>query len=351
VSSVGDPAAIRAADPARMLDAFLSLPQQMAASYESARGVDADAFAPTSVTFCGMGGSGAAGDVLTAAYQERLLIPIGSHRGYAMPGHCGPGDLVVCLSYSGNTDETLAAHDEAIARGCRIVAVCAGGELEARGKSGRTVVYGVPEGLPMPRAALGHLTGAALGALASLDIVPEPAPQVEEAGRALVGQAEELTLEAGGGEGAQLAGWIGDRVPIVWGSEGLAEPAAWRWKCAFNENAKLPAFASSLPELDHHEVAGWSPGRGEGFALVVLRHEGEHPSVEPRLRATLEAVAPSGLEAREVRARGRSPLARVLSLMLLGDVTSTYHALSRGIDPAPIEAIDRVKARLAEGAG
>lgn len=351
MSGVPDPAAIRAADPEGMLDAFLSLPDQLAAAYDAARSVDAAPFAPASLTFCGMGGSAAAGDVVVAAYGDRLRIPVMAHRGYGLPGHCGPGDLVVCLSYSGNTEETLAAHDEAVARGCPTVAICAGGELAARGEAGRTIVYPVPGGVPMPRAALGHLAGTALGALATLGVLPEPAPNLEEARRALAAQAEELVPEAGGGEAAELAAWVGERTAVVWGSQGLSAPAAWRWKCAFNENAKVPAFAASLPELNHHEVAGWSPGRGERFALVVLRHEGEHPSVEPRVRATLEAVGASGLEAREVRARGRSALARVMSLMLAGDAASTYHALLGGVDPAPIDAIARVKSRLAEWSG
>lgn len=341
---------VRAADPAGILDAFLSLPRQLAASYEAAREMDREPFAPATVTFCGMGGSAAAGDALAAAYGTPLVVPVSVHRGYLLPAHCGRGDLVVCLSYSGSTEETLAAHAEAVRRGCRVAVVCAGGELAARAEADGALLALVPEGL-QPRAALGHLTGAALGALSALGVISDPGDEVNDLVADLGALVGELAAEAGGGEAAAVAGWIGDRMPVVWGSEGLAEPAAWRWKCAFNENAKLPSFASSLPELDHHEVAGWSEGRGAAFALVVLRHGREHPSVGPRVRATLEAVAPSGLEAREVRARGRSPLAVVLSLMLLGDAASAYHAVARGVDPTPIEAIARVKARLAAGTG
>jgi glucose/mannose-6-phosphate isomerase len=337
---------VAAGDPGGILDAFLSMPQQLVASYRSARGLDVEPFAPATVTFCGMGGSAAAGDALTAALGDRLLAPVTTHRGYVLPAHCGRGDLVVCLSYSGNTEETLAAYAEALRRGCRVAAVCAGGELAERAQADGEPVARVPGGL-QPRAALGHLTGAALGSLASLGVIPDPEDEVEELRRPLEALAEELSPERGGGEAAAMAEWIGDRVPVVWGSEGPAEPAAWRWKCAFNENAKMPAFASSLPELDHHEVAGWSEGRGSAFAVVALRHEGEHPSVGPRLRASLEEVASSGLQAREIRARGPGPLTAVLSLMLLGDATSAYHAVARGVDPTPIEAIDRLKARLA----
>ncbi len=344
-----DEARLRAGDPGGILDAFLSLPEQLASAYETAREGVGERFRPRSVTFCAMGGSAAAADVVAAAFAERLGVPVATVRGYRLPPHCGSEDLVVCLSYSGDTEETVAAYGEAVGRGCRVVSVSAGGMLAARAEEDGVPAHRVADGL-QPRAALGLLTGAALGALASLGAMPAPDEEVRETGESVGRLAEELG-RAEENEAMETAAWIDDRIPVIWGSEGLAEAAAWRWKCAFNENAKVPAHSSALPELDHHEVAGWSAGRGRGFALVVLRTEDEHPSVGPRLAATLEAVGPAGLEPREVRARGSTRLSRVLSLMLLGDVTSTYHALARGVDPTPIEAIWLVKARLARAAG
>jgi glucose/mannose-6-phosphate isomerase len=268
-------------------------------------------------------------------------------RGYRLPAHCGPDDLVVCVSYSGNTEETLAAYREAIARGCRVIAVCSGGELADRaGVDGMPAAL-VPAGVPQPRAALGALVGAALGALRGL--LPAQG-EVEAAAASLSSVAERLApgIDSIRNPSKGIVSWLGDRIPVVWGSEGVSEAAAFRWKAAFNENAKIPAFASVLPELDHHEVAGWSEGWGGGFRLVVLRHEDEHESVGPRVRATLEAIDGSGLETREVHAPAGPPIGAALTLMMLGDLASAYHALARGIDPAPIEAIARVKARLAD---
>ena len=125
--------------------------------------------------------------------------------------------------------------------------------------------------------------------------------------------------------------------------------AASRWKTELNENAKIPAFAASLPELDHNEVVGWSEGTGKGFVILALRHDGEHPEVAKRFPASIQIAEESGAETREVRARGQCSLARVLSLVMLGGATSVYLGMLRGFDPTPIEAIDRLKAVLEGG--
>jgi glucose/mannose-6-phosphate isomerase len=253
------------------------------------------------------------------------------------------------VSYSGNTEETLSAYAEAVSRGCRVIAVCSGGELADRARADGTPAVVVPAGLPQPRAALGALVGGTLGALRGLVPAEE---DIEPAAASVDSVAERLApgIDSDRNLAKAIVSWLEDRIPIVWGSEGVTEAAAFRWKAAFNENAKMPAFASVLPELDHHEVAGWTKGWGEHFHLVVLRHEGEYESVEARVRATLEVIMEdSGLEMpHEVRAPAGPPLGAGIALMMLGDCASAYHGLARGIDPAPIEAIARVKARLAE---
>jgi glucose/mannose-6-phosphate isomerase len=343
-----DERALRAADPQGVLDSYLRTGGQLVAAYRTASERLEPVSGAASVTFCAMGGSAAAGDVVAATYRDRLPIPMATVRGYRLPAHCGPDDLVVCVSYSGNTEETLTTYAEATSRGCRVMAVCSGGELADRAGAHGVPVALVPPDVPQPRAALGSLVGAVLGGLRGLVPADE---ELESAGASLSSVAERLdpSVDSFRNPAKSLVTWLSDRIPIVWGSEGVTEAAAFRWKSAFNENAKIPSFAAALPELDHHEVAGWSEGWGGGFRLVVLRHQGDHESVGPRLEATLEAIDGSGLETREVHAPAGPPLAAALCLMMVGDCASAYHALARGIDPAPIEAIAKVKARLAEG--
>ncbi len=137
-------------------------------------------------------------------------------------------------------------------------------------------------------------------------------------------------------------------MPVIWGAEGIGAVAAARWKAELNENAKVPAFWSEMPELDHNEVVGWSPGRGRGFFVVALRHDGELPDVAARFPPSIDIAASAGAGVAEVWARGGSDLSRLLELVLRGDLVSTYLAISRGVDPTPIEAIAQLKRVLAE---
>jgi glucose/mannose-6-phosphate isomerase len=342
--------ALRAADPSRLLDAYLSTGEQLVAAHGGGGGATATTEL-RSVTFCAMGGSAAAGDVVVSAYEDRARVPMRTVRGYRLPSWCrGPGSLVVCISYSGNTEETLSAYGEAHARGCSLVAICSGGELAERATLDEIPLLRVNSGVPQPRSALGSLAGTAVRALEGAGVIPSAVDDVEQTDQILsaVGKRFAPGIDSLRNPAKGMVAWLGDRIPVIWGSEGISEAAAFRWKAAFNENAKIPAFASALPELDHHEVAGWSEGWGAGFRLVVLRHEGEHESVGPRVQATLAAIDGSGLETREVHAPAGPPIASALTLMMFGDFVSAYHALARGIDPAPIEAIVRVKARLAD---
>jgi glucose/mannose-6-phosphate isomerase len=202
----------------------------------------------------------------------------------------------------------------------------------------------------MPRGAFGHLALGALGALEAMGIVPSHAGDVDEAVRLM----EAVVLESGPDAPASsnptkaLALAIGERVPVIWGADGIGAVAAMRWKTQFNENAKVPAFAAALPELDHNEVVGWSTGRGGGFAVIALRHAGEHGDVSARFPLSEEIARRSGADVHEVEARGRSDLARLLTLVQIGDLVSTYLALARGVDPSPVDAIASLKRALAE---
>ncbi|HEX6209031.1 MAG TPA: SIS domain-containing protein [Actinomycetota bacterium] len=342
-----DPSTVAAGDPSGMLEAFLRLPEQLVVGYEAGRSAGLAPAEPRSLIICGMGGSAAGGDVVASAFADRLRPPVASVRGYSVPAWCGPEDLVLCLSFSGGTEETVACLEEARRRGSTVTAVASGGRLiELAGEGAVTI----PAAAPMPRAGLSLLAGGALGALVAMGLLPDVDAEVKEAASSLAELSEELAPGRDRNEAMEVARAVGSQhVPVIWGSEGLAEPAAFRWKAAFHENAKIPALSSALPELDHHEIAGWSEGRGHGFLVIALRHPGEHGSVGPRLEATFEAIEESGIGWREAHARGRGPLAHSLSLILLGDVASVYHALARGVDPGPIEAIDRLKRRLAEG--
>ena len=297
-----------------------------------------------------MGGSGVAGDVVRALYRDRSIASVDVVKEPTLPEYCGRDTLVVASSYSGNTAETLTCFEQAVARGCRVLAVSAGGELSARATAGGAPVVTIPAAPPAPRAALGLLVLGMLGAFEAMGLVPALADEVAD----VAGTLDELSAELAPereeprNPAKDLARWIGDTIPVVWGAEGLGSVAAARWKTELNENAKVPAFSGSLPELDHNEVAGWSAGAGERFSLIALRHEGEHPDVAARVPVSIEIASESGMHGREVWARGRSALSRFMSLAAMGGATSVYLGIARGFDPAPIAAIDRLKRGIEE---
>jgi glucose/mannose-6-phosphate isomerase len=352
VTALDDPAAIAAADPGGMLDASASLAAFARAGYSLGREAPGlpSGDEIRSIVLCGMGGSAIAGDVIAALEVDRLEIPVEVVRTPTLPAHCGPHTLVLASSYSGGTSETLALFDEAVRRGCRTIAISSGGELERRAAAAGVARLGLPTGFAMPRAAFGYLALAPLGALEAMGLGRDLRPDLDEADDALgrIVAASGPDVPPAANPAKSLALRMGERVPVIWGAEGIGAVAAARWKAQWNENAKLPAFAAALPELDHNEVVGWSAGQGRPFVLVALRHDGEHPDVASRFPLSMDIARSSGMQVEEVRASGGSPLCRLLELVLLGDLASTYVAIARGVDPSPIEAIARLKRSLAE---
>jgi glucose/mannose-6-phosphate isomerase len=351
VTDLDDAAALRAADPGGLLDAIRSLPAQVREGYELGSSTPAPAVdGLRSVAFCGMGGSAIAGDVIEALVADRMRVPLNVVRTPELPAHCGPQTLVLASSYSGDTAETRSAFEEAVRRGCPVLAITTGGELGRRADELGLAWIRLPARVAMPRAAFGLLTLAPLGVLAAAGIAPDVGPELDEAVAALEGAtaAGAPDLPTSNNAAKSLALRMGERIPVIWGAAGIGAVAANRWKAEWNENAKLPAFAAALPELDHNEVVGWSDGQGDPFFLVALRHDGEHPDVAARFPLSLEVARAAGMEVEEVWAHGGSALARLLQLAVRGDLVSTYVAIARGVDPSPIEAIARLKRSLAE---
>jgi glucose/mannose-6-phosphate isomerase len=349
VIDLDDVEALRSRDASDMLGTVAALPDQCRAAYDAARATDLPVPpTPESIAFCGMGGSAVAGDVLRTVFRDRLEVPVEVSRGPELPGYAGPGTLVVASSYSGETAETLAAFREAVVRGCRLLVLSSGGTLTREAAESGVPVVGMPTGF-LPRAALGHLAFGLLGALESMSLLPAIGAEVAETESELRTLAERLGPEApaAGNPAKALAALIGERVPVVWGAEGIGALAAMRWKCQLNENGKVPSFWASMSELNHNEVVGWVKPYGASFSVIALRHEGEPAELSSRFPVSYEIAREAGVAVEEVNAAGRSALARLMSLVIAGDFASCYVGLRRGVDPTPIAAIDRLKAAAA----
>jgi glucose/mannose-6-phosphate isomerase len=341
-----DRAAVAAVDSTNQVDEVLDLADHL---NDALWRVESASIAPIDargMVVAGMGGSAVGGRLALGAIGSRLRRPLAIADDYTLPGWVGPETLVLCSSYSGTTEETLAAYDDAAERRAPRLVATTGGPLAERARRDGVPVIPLPGGF-QPRAAVCYSLVAALEAAALCGAAPSLREEVEAAAEL----AERLAPEWGPdgpeeGEAKRLARRLQGTVPVIAGAE-LAAAAAYRWKCQINENAGLPAFASVLPELDHNEVVGWPAADGR-LSAVFLEDPGAHPRNLLRSELTAEQAAAGGTVVERVMARGETPTERLVSLVLLGDLVSLYLAVLRGEDPVSIPPIDALKAALAE---
>jgi glucose/mannose-6-phosphate isomerase len=341
------PEAIAAVDSTGQMDEVLGLAEHLEDALwrvDSAQAPPVDAVG--GVIVAGMGGSAAGGRLAIGALGPRLTRPLVVADGYALPGWAGPSTLVFASSYSGDTEETLSAYDDAAARGCPRIVATTGGALAARAREDSVPVVPIPGGF-QPRAAIGYALVGALEAAFLGGAAPSLRGEIEAA----AALAESLVSEWGPDApedslAKSIARSLHGTVPVIAGAE-LAAAAAYRWKCQFNENAALPAFASALPESDHNEVVGWDAAAALGrFSYVSLEDPGAHGRNALRAGLTAEIASAGASPVVRVEARGETPVERIVSLVLLGDLVSIYAAVLAEADPVDIPGIDRVKAAL-----
>jgi glucose/mannose-6-phosphate isomerase len=341
-------------DSQGMLDATLTLPEQVAAARECARGLDDLPVREDieQVVVLGMGGSGIAGDVLMAAAGPYLPLPVLVFRSYHVPAFVDEGTLVFAISFSGDTEETVEAVTAAALQGARVVAVTRGGELGHLAESWGVPMVGIPDGIPQPRVGLGALAIPPLVVLEDIGLFPGASYWIDAAVEQLQVRRDQLIKPDNVAQ--QLARRIGRTMPLIHGGGGLGAVAAQRWKTDVNENAKCPAFWNAQSELCHNEISGWGQHGDltrQMFTLVNLRHDFEHPQVMHRFNITADLLDEVVASVEEVSAEGEGELAQLLDLILVGNVTSLHMAFQEGVDPGPIPAQESMKIALATAAG
>jgi glucose/mannose-6-phosphate isomerase len=302
---------------------------------------------PAGLVVAGMGGSAVGGALARSALGDTASRPILSARTYGLPPWTTPDTTVLCSSYSGETEETLACYEAAGALGAKRVVATSGGRLAELARADGVPVIPLAGGL-QPRAAVAYMTVAALEVAARCGAAPRVASDIDVAAEHLEDLVVEWGPEAPEDSAAKsLARKLLGTIPVIAGS-GLTTPIAYRWKTQFNENAKLPAFWHELPELDHNEIVGWTGAHELGrFAAVFLEDADIHPRVAARVELTDQLISDFAAWTLRVPTRGQTSFERVFSLVLLGDLVSVYLAALRGVDPGPVEILERLKAQLA----
>lgn len=301
------------------------------------------------ILICGMGGSAIGGDILRTWGQIEASAPLIINRGYRIPHFINAGSLVIAISYSGNTEETLHAYNLARERGAQIICVASGGQLAALARENHDGLVIIPADLA-PRAATGYLLAPVALILQELGILPGVRAAVEETVQVLLSLRRQLQPAAAeaANQARQIAACLKDSLTLIWGVTGSSEAAAMRWKGQINENAKALAFYNLFPELNHNEIVGFELP-GEILArtvIIILRDKDDDERMQKRIKITKEIAAEKVKAVIEVDSAGQSFLARLYSLIYTGDYVSYYLALEYGIDPAPVKVIDFLKAEL-----
>ncbi|SNT62041.1 glucose/mannose-6-phosphate isomerase [Actinomadura meyerae] len=367
-----DAEAVEAADPGGMLRQVAASAAQVREAQRAAAEAGVAALAedgrPRAVVVAGAGASGLAGDVLAAVCGAGCPVPVFTVRGPRLPGWVGAADLVIAVSCSGGTAETLEAAAEAARRGCRLMSVGAPeSPLADLSERSRGVFVPVRAAGP-PRSALWALTIPLVIAARALRLVDVPDAVLESTAALLEDVAHRCrpSSEPFVNPAKRIALDIAGDVPVVWGTSAVAAAAAYRTACQLNENAKYPAVYGEMPEAGHSQAAvfdglfarGGSPAdpddffrdRAEdpehGLHLLVLRDVDEHPRVRARAEAAADLARDRGVAVTELRAEGEHPLERIASLIASADYVTVYLAIALGVDPTPVPAIDELEARI-----
>jgi glucose/mannose-6-phosphate isomerase len=337
--------AIAAVDPQDMLGDVLAQPHQVGDALwrTDAAGLPRRLM-DGGLVVCGMGGSAVGGDLARAAIGSRAQRPMRVVRGYDLVPWMGSDALVLCASYSGNTEETLACFEAAGKIGAPRVVLTTGGRLAELAREASVPVIGVPSGM-QPRAAVVYMTIASLQCATAAGVCDSLQAEAEAAAALLAELAAEWGPDAPADSPAKaLAATLHGKIPVVYGA-GLTAAVASRWKTQLNENVKAPAFSAVLPEANHNDICAWERADEYGsFAAVLLGDDTLHPQLQRRVELTARAA---GDHARAAQTRGHTPLERVLSLTFLGDLVSVYLAVLAGVDPTPVEVLERFKQDLA----
>lgn len=302
------------------------------------------------IVVLGMGGSAVGGDLLSNYLADELLIPIVVIRGYDIPKFVDVNSLVFAVSYSGNTEETLSALKKCLGAKARVIALTSGGKLATLARENNFSVIKVPAGI-QPRAAISYLFFPIVKALERLGLIKERSGEIEETYNIL----QKLSREYGAKSPSKnnlakkVALSLYQHLPLVYGSEGLLEAVAMRWKTQINENSKWPCFWNVFPELDHNEIVGYEIENNinREAKIIYLQDKEGLFRVEQRREITRKIIEDKVAEFIVCPTKGKGKMSRMFSLIFLGDLTSYYLAILNQVDPSPVACIEDLKNELA----
>ena len=338
--------AVKNIDKSGMRQVILNIPKQFRTGMEAAQDVylkNNGSFKPENIIVCGMGGSGMPGEILATLRPLDIFV----YKSYRLPPQAGKNSLIICISYSGNTEETVSAFETAIGKNLPVICITTGGQLAELSKKYRTPVVILPKPYSPPRLALAQMFAALVKVLQNHKLLDEK----------IVGDilALETTLdvEKTESQGKKLAKKFFKKIPIIYTSRRFQE-IGWIWKNSLNETAKIIAFCNFFPELNHNETVGFEEINrdqvsNKKIAVAILRdRESSHPRILKQMEITKSLIEKEGIAVDFVDIEGKNLLEKIFSSAILGLWTAYWLALEYGVDPTEIKTIEEFKKKLKE---
>ena len=341
---------IKAIDSQNMWDHLTGFPEQWENAVELTEELDLtiDEERISKICFVGMGGSAMGADFIRAYSYQTCSHPVQVIRHYHIPQWVDEQTLVIACSFSGNTEETLSAMNQAREKGAQIVAITSGGELLVNATRDEFDYIKIPNGMP-PRAALGYSFVPLFRIFQKLGFLDEGNEALSETELFLSEQGE-LLSDLNENEALSIAQDLSESLPIIYSDATTMAPVNLRWRCQFEENSKTLAYGNFVPEMNHNEIVGWEQivhltGR---LSVIMLYDKKDNRRVNKRMQIVKDLIEDQAASIHVLNTRGESRLTRLFSLVQLADWTSFYLAMINEVDPTPIAKIDLLKSRLAE---
>ena len=338
---------IKQRDPQDALGVAAQEWQQLELATEVLDG-DHDGRVVTKVVVAGMGGSALAALLAKAWLAEQLTVPFEVVREYELPAYVDEATLVIASSYSGNTEETLAALEQAQRLGAQVSVIAAGGKLLEIGAAEAIARVAIPSGL-QPRMAVLFNLKALSSLLGHFGIISQDLQhEVTAHAQWLRAETEQWlpSVTTDKNQAKQLALLAVGKTAVFYGGR-LTGPVAYKWKISWNENAKNVAVWNVYPETNHNEFMGWASHPVEKpFAVFDLKSSFEHPRILKRFEVTDKLLSGKRPKATPILLQGETPLAQLLWGSILADFVSIYVAILNGVDPTPVDLVEKFKGEM-----